>query len=279
MVNQPTLAIASTDSGERQPSIVPAQDPKDTTGHKNGPVDSESKDQASSADLKMRVDGMATWATQVNSDLRGLIGGSQVLSNAIQGLEGRLDVLADHVAAIGQSSDRAVDAVVGYCPTPEQQGQLFAALAEWQLQAKPLEKGSVANIQTRGGSLVSYRYADIAAVSEIARSAGQHGLSHFHCEVSKGSQTYIRTYLTHKSGGWISCDVPLLMRENSMTSNLQQWASTCTMARRYGLFMVLGIAAGDEDDDGAQGTPSRSADASPARTRNGYNKSTSLTPQ
>jgi hypothetical protein len=36
-----------------------------------------------------------------------------------------------------------------------------------------------------------------------------------------------------------------------LISSLQQWASACTMARRYGLFMILGIAAGEEDDDGA----------------------------
>lgn len=235
------------------------------------------------AELHARVSGMATWAAQTNSEIKGLVAAGQVFQNSLEQLNSRLDIIATKFAEIdsGVCAGSDVDPVIGYRPSPEQQAQLFGALAEWQLTARPLEKASVANIQTRGGSTVSYRYADIAAVSEIARSAGSAGLSHFHCQVAISGQQYIRTYLLHKAGGWISCDVPLMTRENTMISGLQQWASTCTMARRYGLFMVLGIAAGDEDDDGTQAPTTQRAAANIApRTRNGaYNASTSLTPQ
>lgn len=273
-VVQPSLGAGP----EKRLNIIPRRDElePENVSIADARPNSDNSDYAS--ELKSRLDGMATWAGQVNSDIRGLTAAHQVFQNTVQALATRIDVLADQVVSPVPQSSAGVDPVIGYQPTPAQQAELFTALAEWQLTARQLEKGSVANIQTRGGSTVSYRYADIAAVSEIARSAGTAGLAHFHCEVSRGNQPFIRTYLTHKGGGWISCDVPLLMRENSMTSNLQQWASTCTMARRYGLFMVLGIAAGDEDDDGAQGAAgARSATTAKPRAAFG-SRSTSLTP-
>jgi hypothetical protein len=159
-----------------------------------------------------------------------------------------------------------VDPNIGYKPTAEQQSALYAALASWQVASKSLPKQSKAQIQTRSGGTVEYRYADIASVSEIAKTAGNSGLAHFHRQVNQDGRAYMRTYLVHQGGGWIFADVPLLTRENAMISDLQQWASACTMGRRYGLFMVLGIAAGDEDDDGAM-SDSRSARQNAASRR------------
>lgn len=211
------------------------------------------------SELESRIDAMREWASNTQSQVRGLLSGLQVLNERTASLETLRDAVDMIGAQVGEISSLAAssidpgdtsDRAVGYAPTIEQQAQLFASLAEWQITAKPLEKGQVANIQTKSGGSVSYRYADIASVSEIARTAGGFGLAHFHREIAIQGQPFIRTYLVHKAGGWISCDVPLLMKENTLISSLQQWASACTMARRYGLFMVLGIAAGDEDDDG-----------------------------
>lgn len=205
---------------------------------------------------------MSSWASNTQSQVRGLIAAQQVMENRLallNELQDQMGLLASHLADQQlASAPQSVDSALGYLPTPEQQANLFAALAEWQTTARPLQKGQEANIATRNGGTVSYRYADIASVSEIARSAGAVGLCHFHREIVIGKQSFIRTYLLHKAGGWISCDVPLLTRENTMISSLQQWASACTMARRYGLFMVLGIAAGDEDDDGISSDMPRS---------------------
>lgn len=235
-----SLPPESTDTSE----LLRGGDPMDSSGI---------------TELEARIDAMREWASNTQSQVRGLLSGLQVLNErtaSLEGLRDAVDMIGAQVGEItslasgaidpGDTSDRAV----GYAPTIEQQAQLFASLAEWQITAKPLEKGQVANIQTKAGGSVSYRYADIASVSEIARTAGGFGLAHFHREIAIQGQPFIRTYLVHKAGGWISCDVPLLMKENTLISSLQQWASACTMARRYGLFMVLGIAAGDEDDDG-----------------------------
>jgi hypothetical protein len=209
-------------------------------------------------ELSTRVDSMREWASTIKSQIRGLLSGVQVLGErtaALETLREAVDLIGTQVgelsSAAAVSAPEAKDSAVGYQPSVEQQAQLFQALAEWQSTAKPLEKAQTANIQTKAGATVSYRYADIASVSEVARSAGAIGLAHFHREIVVFGQSFVRTYLVHKGGGWICCDVPLLLKENTLISSLQQWASACTMARRYGLFMVLGIAAGEEDDDGA----------------------------
>lgn len=206
-------------------------------------------------ELTQRMDAMSEWASKTQSKLKTLGELHQSLDGRIvaaESLQGAVENLMDRVSDLHSDQPRPlIDGAIGYQPTPQQQGLLFAALAEWQSSATSVDKGQTARIKTRAGDEVSYRYADIGAVSEIARSAGKHGLCHFHREIVLGGQSFIRTYLTHSGGGWISCDVPLLVRENNLISSLQQWASAATMARRYGLFLVLGIAVGEEDDDGA----------------------------
>lgn len=235
------------------PSSLVPESPETDPGKGLEPTD------ASISALSARVDGMREWASKSQSHIRGLLSGMAVLNErtaALEQLAATVDLIGTQVgelssgAAVHAEQLEPLDRAIGYQASIEQQQLLFAALAEWQITAAPLEKGQVANIATKSGNTVSYRYADIAAVSEIARSAGACGLAHFHREIVIHGQSFIRTYLVHKGGGWISCDVPLLQRENTLISSLQQWASACTMARRYGLFMVLGIAAGDEDDDG-----------------------------
>jgi hypothetical protein len=225
------------------------------------------------------MDAMSEWASKMQSRLKAL-GESQQSFDERLAATGNLQKLVENL--MGRVSELSfdqprplIDGAIGYQPTPDQQSLLFASLAEWQSSATSVDKGQTARIKTRAGDEVSYRYADIGAVSEIARSAGKHGLCHFHREIVLAGQCFIRTYLTHSGGGWISCDVPLLVRENNMISSLQQWASAATMARRYGLFLVLGIAVGEEDDDGAgAGVPSRSRNSSApaAATQGGSNR-------
>jgi hypothetical protein len=248
----------------------------------SGPSGASSTDLSQPSDAEMpdpievltaRMNSMREWAAQTQSQIKGMASGLQVLderTSQIGTLQECLDAIASQVAEFHHSDPRdVVDGAIGYHPTPEQQAQLFAALAEWQQGAATLDKGQVASIKTRAGDEVSYRYADIASASVIARSAGAVGLSHFHREIVIHGQSFIRTYLLHKAGGWVSCDVPLLVKENTLISSLQQWASACTMARRYGLFMVFGIAAAEDDDDGASAGQRARNGAAPAGATQG----------
>lgn len=201
--------------------------------------------------VEAQLEAMRGWASKVEAQLRGLISSGQVFTSQVEHLASAQADLEQRMGECKPLPVPSVDEVIGYRPTPEQQALLYADLASWQSTARSLPKGSKAQIQTRSGGTVEYRYADIASVSEIAKSAGAKGLAHFHRSLQIDGRSVIRTYLVHQGGGWISADVPLITRDNAMISGLQQWASACTMARRYGLFLVLGIAAGDEDDDGA----------------------------
>lgn len=205
-------------------------------------------------ELTSRMDAVSDWASKTQSRIKALQEAQQTLESRLVAAESIHEIVQSLNARVNDlDSDQvvvAVDRAIGYQATPQQQAALFAAMAEWQSQATTVGKGQTASIATRSGQQVSYSYADIGAVSEIARSAGKFGLSHFHREIVISGQAFIRTYLVHSGGGWISCDVPLLVKENSLISSQQQWASACTMARRYGLFLVLGIAAAEEDDDG-----------------------------
>lgn len=251
MVAEPTLGADAAPTPEGAAPAAPAASPV-------APSDGERDATELLLELANRVDGMSSWAGSVQGQIKAL-------QHALTAQAERLEALATDDPAGRPLA--LVDGAIGYQPTPEQQASLFTAVAAWQCSATAVDKGQTARIKTRSGDEVSYRYADIGAVSEIARSAGEHGLAHFHREIVINRQSFIRTYLVHAGGGWISCDVPLLVRENNMISGLQQWASACTMARRYGLFLVLGIAVGEEDDDGAGAGAGAGVGAGAARAR------------
>jgi hypothetical protein len=58
------------------------------------------------------------------------------------------------------------------------------------------------------------------------------------------------TVLLHESGEWVACHCPVTMP--SKAGDPQAFGSSITYARRYGLFMALGLVAQNEDNDGKQ---------------------------
>lgn len=211
--------------------------------------------------IENRLDGTKAWAEGVRAHLARLEG-------AVQELHGAQALVAAQLAAqqmaLDQRTDRsdrsdpgpnsgahdAPDEVMGYRPSPEQLAQLFTALAEWQAAAPGLGKTGTAAFQTNSGKDASYDYATPGDVSALARTAGAQGLSHFHREVAMPNYSVIRTYLLHKSGGFVWCDVPLLQKENRLLSPIQVWSAACTAAKRMGILSVMGILPADTDDAG-----------------------------
>ncbi len=184
--------------------------------------------------------------------------------------------LAAHQAAQAafqaQQEAAAIDVVMGYRPSPEQLMGLFEALAEWQHGAPEVEKSATANFQTKEGEgrerkEVSYAYATPGEVSALARTAGKFGLGHFHREIVHSNCSAVRTYLTHKGGGFIYSDVPLLTRENRLLSPMQVWSVANTSARRLGLLSVMGIMPSDTDDAGNSLQPEGQASGRGRSTR------------
>ena len=68
--------------------------------------------------------------------------------------------------------------------------------------------------------------------------------------------------------------VPLILIKNDM----QGLGSAITYARRYGLMAAVGIAAEDEDDDGARAGEDLPEDAEPTKPQSN-NKKPSITPE
>jgi hypothetical protein len=204
-----------------------------------------------------RLNAMKAWAETVKGQMSALH--AQVAS-----MDDAQTIVAQQISVLGQRTDPgerelpppsarphdAPDEVMGYRPSPEQLAQLFTALAEWQAAAPGLGKSGTAAFETNAGRDVSYDYATAGDVSALARTAGAQGLSHFHREVAMANYSVIRTYLLHKAGGFVWCDVPLLQKENRLLSPIQVWSAACTAAKRMGILSVMGILPADTDDAG-----------------------------
>jgi len=197
--------------------------------------------------LEKRLAKLGEWALSAQEGFRGLQEKQDLIAAD----------LASHQAALQtQQQAAAVDVVMGYRPSPEQLIQLFEALAQWQHSAPEVEKSARASFRTKednegkGAKDVNYSYATPGEISSLARTAGEVGLAHWHREIVHSEYSVIRTYLLHKSGGFIYTDVPLLTRENKLLSPMQVWSVANTSARRLGLLSVLGIMPSDTDDDG-----------------------------
>lgn len=97
-------------------------------------------------------------------------------------------------------------------------------------------------------------YATIDAIMETIRPIlAKHGLNIMQFVEGDGAQIQIKTLLLHESGEWMESE-PLTLRPEKMTA--QGLGSATTYGRRYSLTAFLGLATGDEDDDGnaASGT-------------------------
>lgn len=166
---------------------------------------------------------------------------------------------------------------LGYEPTIPQQLELFKALAAWQATKPTLTENRFAEYRTKKGALVSYGWADLAQVIQIAQTAAPFGLCAVtHTELDDTGAPIVSGYLIHSSGGAFGGGpVPLYVGDDSERLGQAQAAGQTT-ARRLALQLVLGLAEARADDaagngPGASKTASRShaesAAAEPQRRR------------
>ena len=93
------------------------------------------------------------------------------------------------------------------------------------------------------------KYADLSSViSVIKEPLHSNGLSIIQTTEVIGETLFLVTTLLHKSGQYISAQLPVLAKDNSA----QAMGSAITYSRRYGLSAMLSV--GSEDDDGNQAT-------------------------
>jgi hypothetical protein len=123
--------------------------------------------------------------------------------------------------------------------------KITAALAKAQGQIEAPKKSKTAQVRSEKGNY-SFSYATLADVIEvIKRPLAEAGICWTQDVVQHGDRHFMMTRLDHEDE-WV---VGLLPMPNPHGLDPQKLGSLVTYMKRYGLSLLLGIAA-DEDDDG-----------------------------
>lgn len=118
--------------------------------------------------------------------------------------------------------------------------ELFTALALAQSEMEIAEKSS-------SNPFYKSKYADFAEVVRATRPhLTKHGLSVMQPIVTFSDKTYLKTMLCHSSGHSISSEIII----NPPKNDVQSLGSYITYLKRYTYMSIVGVAVGDEDDDG-----------------------------
>lgn len=122
-------------------------------------------------------------------------------------------------------------------------GELFQALCAAQAALQnPSATGTNEDLGTR--------HLTLASVLSLARPVLlEYGL----CILQMPSGRFLRTFVGHKSGQYIQCDIPLLLQVVDLTP-MQALAAAVSFARRIVVTSVLGLTPSDVDG-GDAGTP------------------------
>lgn len=117
---------------------------------------------------------------------------------------------------------------------------LNKALAQAQLQFKPITFNATAKVQLKSGGSYEFSYADLPKILDCTREAlSKNGLS----ISSRVAEHQVWMDLRHESGEMITSCLPIKSLDRP-----QELGSILTYYRRYLLCGLLGIAA-EEDDD------------------------------
>src|SRR5712671_3306330 len=130
-------------------------------------------------------------------------------------------------------------------------GTIAAALAKAQAELTNPEKSLVATIRSpfaREGDR-TFRYAPLSSGLDIVRKGlGRHEIATIQATGIDKEAGLLRltTVLAHSSGEWISSEWPVC--QISDIASAQRMGAALTYARRYALFMLVGIAGEDDLD-------------------------------
>lgn len=139
---------------------------------------------------------------------------------------------------------------------------LAAALAKAQGDFPAIPRDRTVTVRMREkpggqpGGTYTFRYAPLETILEKTRKPlAENGIALVQSIVldddgKGGAVEVVRTTMLHESGEWLACDVPMFVGTGDNRS--QAYASGMTYSRRYGVTLLLCVAA-DEDDDGNGG--------------------------
>lgn len=133
---------------------------------------------------------------------------------------------------------------------------IATALAAAQGGFPTIPRDRLVRVTMKSGGSYTFRYAPLETILEKTRPhLAKAGLALVQAVVAEpvdggGVVELLRTTLLHSSGEWLACDVPIFHGTGDNKS--QAYASGVTYSRRYGVTLLLCVAA-DEDDDGNGG--------------------------
>lgn len=121
----------------------------------------------------------------------------------------------------------------------EQLNELFTALAKSQAMILTASKDKV-------NPFFKSKYTDLSSVWSACREPlSSNGLSVIQTVEGSKDALFIKTWLGHSSGQWMTSKLPLLL----MKMDPQSLGSAISYGRRYSLMAMVGVVS-DDDDDG-----------------------------
>lgn len=126
----------------------------------------------------------------------------------------------------------------------EQINELAAALSKAQGDFKSPTKNKEVTVVTKTGGKYTFEYADLTQIIEcIKEPMTKNGLSFTHVTEANDNGFWLRTFLMHSSGQFISTIYPL-----PQTMDAKELGGAITYGKRYSLSALVGISADDDAD-------------------------------
>jgi len=149
----------------------------------------------------------------------------------------------------------------------EQMQQLFSLQLKWEEnEAKKAYHQAVANFKAesitilkdkkvgytnKDGTFTGYSHATLGnIIQQIIPVMSKHGLSHS-WDIKQETDISVTCHLTHSLGHYTSVTMAAGKDDSGKKNLIQQVASTVSYLQRYTLLSITGMAAQDQDDDGA----------------------------
>ncbi len=126
--------------------------------------------------------------------------------------------------------------------------ELMGALAKAQGKMSGASKDSA-------NPFFKSKYADLNSVWNACREAlSENGLAVVQTVQERPDGTIcLHTTLGHASGQWMTSTMPIRMKTDGKTNELQVLGSCLSYLRRYSLMALVGVAPGDDDDGNSAG--------------------------
>lgn len=114
----------------------------------------------------------------------------------------------------------------------------------------------VKNKEANFGNNKGYKYANLAQVAAvIGKALSKHGLSASWQTAQTDSKIIVTCTITHVAGHSESCSLSAAADNSGAKNAIQAVGSTQSYLAKYTLLALTGLAADDQDDDGAGAAP------------------------